>query len=92
MRWSKLPTRCWKTAARLALTPGSSGSRTRPQSARDWIVFYTIFEIKTLLRDSSLDIKAIAARTHFPDHATLSRYFRRYTGMTPTKYRESFFF
>ncbi len=41
------------------------------QSARDWIVFYTIFEIKTLLRDSSLDIKAIAARTHFPDHATL---------------------
>jgi len=29
------------------------------QSARDWIVFYTIFEIKTLLRDSSLDIKAI---------------------------------
>lgn len=62
------------------------------QSARDWIVYYTIFEIKALLRDSSLDIKAIAARTRFPDHAALSRYFRRYTGMTPSKYRESFFF
>ena len=82
-------------AQKLGLTPKSLTNLIRSisgQSARDWIVFYTIFEIKTLLRDSSLDIKAIAARTHFPDHATLSRYFRRYTGMTPTKYRESFFF
>lgn len=82
-------------AQKLDLSPKSLTNLIRSicgQSARDWIVFYTIFEIKSLLRDSSLDIKAIAARTHFPDHATLSRYFRRYTGTTPSKYRESFFF
>ena len=82
-------------AQKLDISPKSLTNLIRSisgQSARDWIVFYTIFEIKSLLRDSSLDIKAIVARTHFPDHATLSRYFHRYTGMTPTKYRESFFF
>ena len=50
------------------------------QSAREWIVYYTILEIKSLLRESSLDIKSIAARVNFPDQTTLSRYFRHYTG------------
>lgn len=82
-------------AEKLSLTPKSLTNLVRNvsgQSAREWIVYYTIYEIKMLLRDSSLDIKSIAARTNFPDHATLSRYFRRYTGMSPSKYRESFFF
>jgi AraC-like DNA-binding protein len=82
-------------ARKLGLTPKSLTNLIRSvsgQSAHDWIVYYTIFEIKALLRDSSLDIKVITIRMHFPDQATLSRYFRRYTGMTPSKYRESFFF
>lgn len=82
-------------AEKLSLTPKSLTNLVRNvsgQSAREWIVYYTIYEIKMLLRDSSLDIKSIAARTNFPNHATLSRYFRRYTGMPPSKYRESFFF
>lgn len=82
-------------AKKLSLSPKSLTNLIRTfsgQSAHDWIVYYTIFEIKALLRDSSLDIKSIAARTNFPDHATLSRYFHRYTGMSPSKYRESFFF
>lgn len=82
-------------AQKLDLSPKSLTNLIRSissQSARDWIVFYTNFKIKSLLRDSSLDIKAIAAGTHFPDHAMLSRYFRRYTGTTPSKYRESFFY
>lgn len=82
-------------AGKLGLTPKSLTNLIKSlsgQSAHNWIVYYTIFEIKALLRDSSLDIKAIAIRTHFPDQATLSRYFHRYTGMTPSKYRESFFF
>lgn len=82
-------------AQNLGLTPKSLTNLIRSlsgQSAHEWIVYYTIYEIKVLLRDSSLDIKAIAARTHFPDHATLTRYFRRYTGMTPTKFRESIHF
>lgn len=82
-------------AQKLSLSPKSLTNLIKGfsgQSAHDWIVCYTILEIKALLRDSSLDIKSIAARTNFPDHATLSRYFRRYTGMSPSKYRESFFF
>ena len=82
-------------ARKLNISPKSLTNTIRSissKSAREWIVYYTIFEIKSLLRDSSLDIKSIAARTHFPDQAMLSRYFRRYTGMSPSKYRESFFF
>lgn len=61
-------------------------------SARDWIVRYMLIEIKSLLRESSMDLKSIAARLHFPDQSTLSRFFRHYTGMTPSKYRKKIFF
>ena len=62
------------------------------QSVREWIVYYTILEIKSLLRESSLDIKSIAARVNFPDQTTLSRYFRHYTGVTPSQYRKNIYF
>lgn len=62
------------------------------QSARDWIVYYTILEIKSLLRESSLDIKSIVAKVNFPDQTTLSRFFRHYTGMTPSQYRKNIYF
>lgn len=61
-------------------------------SARDWIVRYMLIEIKSLLRESSMDLKSIAARLHFPDQSTLSRFFRHYTGMTPSIYRKKIFF
>lgn len=82
-------------AQKLNISPKSLTNMIRSisnHSAHEWIVYYTIFEIKSLLRDSSLDIKSIAINTNFPDQATLSRYFRRYTGMSPSEYRESFFF
>lgn len=59
------------------------------QSAHDWIVYFTIIEIKALLRESALDLKTIAERVNFPDQPTFSRFFRRYTGMTPSAYRDS---
>lgn len=62
------------------------------QSARDWIVYYAILEIKALLRESSMDLKTIVARVNFPDQSTLSRFFRHYTGMTPTQYRQKIHF
>lgn len=62
------------------------------QSARDWIVYYAILEIKALLRESSMDLKSIVARVNFPDQSTLSRFFRHYTGMTPTQYRQQIHF
>ncbi len=62
------------------------------QSARDWIVYFTIFEIKALLRESAMDLKTIVARVNFPDQSTLSRFFRRYTGMSPSRYRKNIHF
>lgn len=62
------------------------------QSARDWIVYFIILEMKSLLRQSSMDLKSIAARMKFPDQTNMSRFFRRYTGMTPSKYRASIHF
>lgn len=61
-------------------------------SAHEWIVYYTIIEIKALLRETSMDLKSIVFRVNFPDQATLTRFFRRYAGMTPSKYRESIYF
>lgn len=61
-------------------------------SARDWIVYYTILEIKALLRESSIDLKSIVVKMNFPDQTTLSRFFRHYTGMTPSQYRKNIHF
>ena len=58
------------------------------RSAKEWIVEYTILEIKALLRDSSLEIKEVVSRTNFQSNSVMTRFFREYTGMTPTEYRE----
>lgn len=58
------------------------------RSAKDWIVEYTILEIKALLRDSNLEIKEIALRTNFRLNSVMTRFFRDHTGMTPSEYRE----
>lgn len=58
------------------------------RSAKDWIVEYTILEIKALLRDSNLEIKEIALRTNFQSNSVMTRFFRDHTRMTPSEYRE----
>lgn len=59
------------------------------QTAKDWIIEYTILELKSLLRNTQLDIKEIVKRTNFPSQSVMSRFFREYTGMTPSEYRNS---
>ena len=58
------------------------------RSAKEWIVEVTIMEIKALLQDPSLDIKEVLNRLKFPSQSLLSRFFRKYTGISPTMYRE----
>lgn len=58
------------------------------KSAKDWIVEYTILEIKSLLKDTSLDIKDVVRKTGFPSQSLMSRFFRKHTGMSPSQYRE----
>lgn len=58
------------------------------RSAKDWIIEYSILEIKALLRDSDLEIKEVASRTNFQSNSVMTRFFREHTGMTPSEYRE----
>lgn len=59
------------------------------RSAKDWIIEYSILEIKALLRDTNLEIKEIVSRTNFQSNSVMTRFFREHTGMTPSEYRES---
>ena len=58
------------------------------RSAKDWIIEYSILEIKALLKDTNLEIKEVASRTHFQSNSVMTRFFREHTGMTPSEYRE----
>lgn len=61
------------------------------RSAKEWIVEYTILQIKTLLRDPNLEIKELVSRTNFQSNSTLTRFFREHTGITPSEYRDRIF-
>lgn len=57
------------------------------RSAKDWIAEYTVLEIKALLHDLSLNIQEIAVKINFSSQASLGRFFRKHTGMSPSQYR-----
>ncbi|MDD6211075.1 MAG: helix-turn-helix transcriptional regulator [Bacteroidales bacterium] len=59
------------------------------QSAHEMIVDYLIVEIKALLRNANFDIKEIVRQTRFANQSSLSRFFRRHTGMSPSEYRRT---
>ena len=48
-----------------------------------------VLEIKTLLRNANLGIKEVVRQTGFSNQSSLSRFFRRHTGMSPTEYRRT---
>lgn len=82
-------------AERLGITPKyltNLMNEISGQSARDWIVYYTIFEIKALLRESAMDLKTIVARVNFPDQSTLSRFFPQVHGHVPVSIPEEYSF
>jgi AraC-like DNA-binding protein len=57
------------------------------RSAKDWIMEYTLLEIKSLLSGTSLNIQEITLDTHFSNQASLGRFFKKHTGMSPSQYR-----
>lgn len=60
-------------------------------SAKALIVDCVLAEVKTLLRDMSLDVKDVARLTNFQNQSMLGRFFRHHTGMSPSQYRASLF-
>lgn len=44
-------------------------------SAKEFLSIYIVLEVKSLLRDSRLNIQEIAILTNFPSQSTLNRFF-----------------
>ncbi len=59
------------------------------KSPKDWIIEYSLLEIKELLRNSSLNIQEITIKTKFLNQSALGRFFKRHTNMSPSEYREA---
>ncbi len=58
-------------------------------SARQLLADHMVLEIKTLLRNANFEIKDVVRQTGFSNQSSLSRFFRRHTGMSPTEYRRT---
>ena len=56
-------------------------------SPKELIDQQTICEIKTLLSNTDMSVKEIAATLHFEDTPYMCRYFRQRTGVSPMEYR-----
>lgn len=77
-------------ADKLCITPKYLSTVIRKVSARsakDWIVEYIMLEIKYMLKSSDLNIQEIAVQTNFSNQASLGRFFRKHTNMSPSEYR-----
>jgi len=59
------------------------------KTAGKYIDDLVIVEAKNLLRDPSLTIAQIADLLYFSDQFFFSKFFKRYTGITPSDYRKS---
>lgn len=53
-----------------------------------WITTYTVSQAKALLLQPGLPVKEIASRLGFPEQFTFRKYFKTYTGVSPTEYRK----
>lgn len=58
------------------------------RSVSGWIAAMVVTEIKTLLRNTDYSIKEIAQIMHFRNQSFLGKYFKNYTGMSPSSYKK----
>ncbi len=56
-------------------------------SAKEIINNMLILELKVALQSTTLSLKEIADKFHFPDQSFFGRYFKQHTGMSPKKFR-----
>lgn len=77
-------------AARLKITPSYLNKLVRMQtrhSAMEWVEIARINWSKSLLRDKSLSIGEISRAVGMDDPSYFTRFFRKYTDMTPSAFR-----
>lgn len=58
------------------------------KTVKDIINEHVIMEIKVLLHSTNVSLQAIADAMHFPSQSFLGNFFKKYTGMSPSKWRD----
>jgi len=58
------------------------------RSVNKWITDAVILEIKALLKSTSMSVLEISEALNFQNPSFFVRYFKRYTGLTPSRYRK----
>lgn len=58
-------------------------------TAKEYIDWQVVMAIKNYLTCTDLSIKCIAAQLNFDDSSYMCRFFKKQTGMSPTRYREN---
>jgi AraC-like DNA-binding protein len=79
-------------ANRLYVTPKyltQTVKKLSGKTAGKYIDDHVIVEAKNLLRDHKLSIAQVADQLYFSDQFFFSKFFKRYTGITPSDYRRS---
>jgi|GEM_PF-6717667 len=56
----------------------------------DYLIRYRLYSSRELLRNSSLQISAVAEQTGFGEQAYFARVFHRIVGMTPSQYKDQY--
>lgn len=77
-------------AEKLCLTPKYLSKLIKQASGRsapEWIDSFVILEAKNMLKYSSVTIKEIVYKLHFPNQSVFYKFFKTHTGMTPSEYR-----
>jgi len=75
----------------LCLTPKYLSSvidEVSGKHASDWIHKYIILEAKALLKSTDMSLKAISDGLCFCTPSHFGRFFKRYTGCTPSAYKK----
>lgn len=79
-------------ADRLCVTPKYLSMVVKDATGKpalDWIDEFIIVESKALLKSTDLSLEQIAGKLSFGSAALFSKYFKRVTGLSPRRYRNS---
>lgn len=59
------------------------------KTAVEWINEYVILEAKTMIKHTQYTIQEIAYKLNFPSPSFFGKYFKRLTGISPKRYKNS---
>ncbi len=58
------------------------------ETTNDWICRVLAGEIRKQLQETNNSVQQVADLFHFPDQSSLTKFFKRQTGMTPSEYKK----